>query len=219
MANLPLRPPAPFAKAVASLDVLSGGRVELGLGAGAFWDGVAGLGGPRRAPGESVDALEEAIEVIRLMWAGEPASFEGRFYSLEGAKPGPVPAHDVAIWIGAYRPRMLRLTGRVADGWLPSLPRLSPEDLPERVRLLEEGAEAAGRDAASVRRLANVTGVITDGPTEGFLRGPTDHWVEELQRLHRDFGFSAFVFSPDGDDPEQVERFASEVAPAVREAA
>jgi alkanesulfonate monooxygenase SsuD/methylene tetrahydromethanopterin reductase-like flavin-dependent oxidoreductase (luciferase family) len=217
VANLPLRPPAPLAKAVASLDVLSGGRIELGLGAGAFWDAVEALGGPRRSPGESVEALEEAIQVIRLMWSGQPASFDGRFYSLAGAKPGPVPAHDIGIWIGAYGRRMMRLTGRLADGWLPSVPRLPPEELPDKVRLLEEGASAAGRDPASVRRLANVSGVISDGPTDGFLRGPVDHWVEELLRLNRDFGFSGFVLSPEGEDPEQIDRFASEVAPAVRE--
>ena len=71
VANLPLRPPAVMAKAAASLDVLSGGRFELGLGAGGFPDVVAGFGGPRRTPGESVEALEEAIDVIRLMWSDE----------------------------------------------------------------------------------------------------------------------------------------------------
>ena len=71
--NLPLRPPAVVARAAASLDILSGGRFELGLGAGAFWDGIAAMGGPRRTPGESVDALEEAIDVIRALWDVERA--------------------------------------------------------------------------------------------------------------------------------------------------
>src|SRR5919198_1129100 len=120
--NLPLRLPALIAKSAASLDVLSGGRVELGLGAGTFWDGIEGMGGPRRTPKESVDALEEAIGTLRAFWSGE----------LEGVKPGPQPAHPIGIWLGAYGPRMLRLVGRLADGWVPSVPRLPFEEVPPR---------------------------------------------------------------------------------------
>ena len=66
--NLPLRPPAVLARAAASLDRLSGGRFELGLGAGAFWDAINAMGGGRRTPGESVAALSEAIDIIRAAW-------------------------------------------------------------------------------------------------------------------------------------------------------
>jgi alkanesulfonate monooxygenase SsuD/methylene tetrahydromethanopterin reductase-like flavin-dependent oxidoreductase (luciferase family) len=219
VANLPLRPPATLAKLAASLDVMSGGRFELGLGAGAFWDGVAAMGGPRRAPGESVEALEEAIELIRRYWSGERTiAYEGRHYRVAGLHPGPPPAHDIGIWIGAYKPRMLDLTGRLADGWLPSYGGAPPEAVPEMAKRLDEGAARAGRDRSAIRRLYNVTGTIADGPVRDRLNGPPDHWVETLTGFVRELGFDSFIFRPEDDVLGQIERFAQEVAPGVREA-
>ena len=151
--NLPLRQPAMLAKAAASLDVLSGGRVEVGLGAGAFWEGVEAMGGPRRAPKESVDALEEAIAILRAFWSGErTVSFDGEHYRIAGAHPGPAPAHRIGIWIGAYRPRMLRLTGRLGDGWVPSLGGryLAAADALRMQDAIDEAARRAGRDPGEV---------------------------------------------------------------------
>jgi alkanesulfonate monooxygenase SsuD/methylene tetrahydromethanopterin reductase-like flavin-dependent oxidoreductase (luciferase family) len=218
VANLPLRPPAAMAKAAATIDILSHGRFELGLGAGGFWDAIAAMGAQRRSGKESVDALEEAIAVIRLVWSGERSvSFEGEHYRLHGVKPGPQPAHPIGIWLGAYGPRMMRVAGRLADGWLPSLPRLPLEEIPPRQRAIDEAARAAGRDPAAIRRIANVGGVITDGASEGFLRGPASQWVDDLRRLREDYGFDSFIFWGDGDPDEQVERFAQDVVPAARE--
>ena len=219
VANLPLRPPATLAKLAASLDVMSGGRFELGLGAGAFWDGIAAIGGPRRPPGESVEALEEAIEVIRRFWSGErTVAYGGRHYQVAGLHPGPPPAHEIEIWVGAYKPRMLDLTGRLADGWLPSYGVAPPEALPELARRVDEGARRAGRDPSAVRRLYNVNGTIADGPVRERLNGPPGHWIETLTGFVRELGFDTFIFSPGGDDiVGQIERFAREVAPGVRE--
>ena len=152
VASLPLRSPALLAKAAASLDLLSGGRAELGLGAGAFWEAIGAWGGAVRTPKQSVDALEEAIEIIRRVWAGERGiRFEGEHYRLSGAHGGPEPAHAMGIWLGAYGPRMLRLVGSAADGWVPSLPRLPLADVPARQAAIDAAARAAGRDPADDR--------------------------------------------------------------------
>ena len=219
VANLPLRPPAVMAKAAATIDLLSGGRFELGLGAGAFWEGIGAMGGPQRTGKESVDALEEAIEVIRLMWSGERSvSYEGKHYTLDGLHPGPQPAHPIGIWLGAYGPRMMRVVGRLADGWIPSLPRMPVEEVPPRQQAIDEAARKAGRDPKSIRRIANVSGRITDGPVNGWLDGPPEHWVEELTRLVSEYGFDGFILPIGDDPPEQIGRIGAEVAPAVRAA-
>jgi alkanesulfonate monooxygenase SsuD/methylene tetrahydromethanopterin reductase-like flavin-dependent oxidoreductase (luciferase family) len=155
--NLPLRPPAVLARAAASLDLLSGGRVELGLGGGGFWDAIEAMGGPRRSPGETVEALSEAIDVIRAMWDEQPGAvfFDGKHYRVHGAKRGPAPAHDISIWVGAYGPRMLRLVGKKADGWLPSTSYMQPGDLERGNRIIDDAAQAAGRDPRKIRRLLN----------------------------------------------------------------
>src|SRR3954452_15230002 len=204
VANLPLRQPAVMANAAASIDILSGGRFELRLRAGAFWEGIGAMGGPVRSGKESVDALEEVIEVIRLMWSGERSvSFEGEHYSLDGVHPGPAPAHPIGIWLGAYGPRMMRVVGRLADGWIPSLPRMPVEEVPPRQKAIDEAARAAGRDPASIRRIANLSGEITGGAAGEWLHGPVEHWVEELAKLVRDFGFDGFVLSPADGSVEQ----------------
>jgi alkanesulfonate monooxygenase SsuD/methylene tetrahydromethanopterin reductase-like flavin-dependent oxidoreductase (luciferase family) len=201
VANLPLCPPAVMAKAAASLDVISGGRFELGLGAGAFWEGVEAMGGPRRSPGESVDALEEAIAVIRAMWSSErSARFDGRHYRLSGVKPGPAPAHPIGIWLGAYKPRMLRLVGTHADGWIPSLGYASPPELEAGNARIDEAAAAAGRDPGQIRRLVNVT----ESADEEMLAG--------LAAI----GFDTAIVSPGDDWPAAIERLASEVLPGVQ---
>ncbi len=218
VANLPLRTPAVLARSAASLDLLSGGRVELGLGAGAFWDGVAAMGGPRRTPGEAVDALGEAIDVIRAIWdTGERGGVrvEGEHYHVRGAKRGPEPAHDIGIWLGAYKPRMLRLTGRKADGWLPSLSYLDLADVPESNRTIDDAAEAAGRSPREIRRLLNIGGAFGDSGA-GFLQGSPEEWVEGLLALVLEHGFSTFLLA--GDDPRAIQTFGEEVAPALREA-
>jgi len=218
VANLPLRPPAMLAKAAASLDVLSGGRVEIGLGAGAFWDAVVGMGGPRRSPGEAVRSVEEAIAVMRLVWSDERSlRFDGEFYSLKGMRPGPHPVHDIEIWVGAYGPKMLDLIGRLADGWVPSLGHVPPRRLPEMNERIDQGAQSAGREPNEIRRAYNLSGYI-GAEGEGLLEGPASRWVETLTGFTLEHGIDTFIYWPSGDHERQVEVFASEVVPAVKEA-
>jgi alkanesulfonate monooxygenase SsuD/methylene tetrahydromethanopterin reductase-like flavin-dependent oxidoreductase (luciferase family) len=217
--NLPLRPPTVLARSAASLDLLTGGRIELGLGAGGFWDAIEAAGGRRLTPAQAVQALDEAIQVIRAVWAADQRGgvrVEGEHYRVVGAKRGPAPAHDIGIWLGAYKPRMLALTGRSADGWLPSLAYLpgGPTDLDRMNELIDEGAAAAGRNPRAVRRFLNVGGrfQLTGA---GLLLGPAKQWVEELAEMALSHGISGFILG--SDDPGDLQTFALEVAPAVRE--
>jgi hemerythrin-like domain-containing protein len=217
VANLPLRPPAMLARQAASLDILSGGRVELGLGAGSFWDAIAAMDGPRREPREAVAATAEAIEVLRALWTpGRGVRFGGEHYRLAGARPGPFPVHPIGIWLGALRPRMLRLTGRAADGLVVSSPYIPPERLAELNRVVDEAADAAGRGPAAVRRIYNLVGSFTGGG-RSFLSGPPAVWAEQLAELAVTEGVSGFVLAVEIGGETAIERFAGEVAPAVRE--
>ncbi|MFC8798100.1 LLM class flavin-dependent oxidoreductase [Promicromonospora sp. NPDC057138] len=208
VANLPLRPPAVLARSAAALDALTGGRVELGLGAGAFWDAIEAMGGRRLAPGQAVQATREAIGVIHSAWGRGPARVEGEFYWARGAKPGTQPAHDIGIWIGAYRPRMLELTGTLADGWLPSVGRLSAQEMTDANARLDDAAVAAGRNPADVVRIANISGPLSPQVVP--------EWVDRLTALTLKEGFSTYIL--DGDDPAGLQLIGQEIAPAVREA-
>jgi alkanesulfonate monooxygenase SsuD/methylene tetrahydromethanopterin reductase-like flavin-dependent oxidoreductase (luciferase family) len=205
--NLPLRLPSVVAKSAASLDLLSGGRVELGIGAGAFWDGVEAFGGPRRTPKESVDALEEAIAIVRAFWSGESSvTIEGVHYRVSGAKPGPQPVHPIGLWIGAYGPRMLRVTGRLADGWLPSLGRLDAGEIGAMHARIDEAAKRAGRDPVEIKRVANTSA----------LEGQPDTWTGQLSRAV-ELGFETLIVPVPEDDPIGfIRRLGEEIAPAVR---
>ena len=216
--DLPSRPPAVLARAVASLDLLSSGRVELAIGAGRFWDAIEAMGGPRRTPGEAVEALGEAIDIIRGIWdvsAPGGVRVEGQHYRVSGAMRGPRPAHDISIWVGALKPRMLRLIGEKADGWLPGLPWMTMDDVDVSNRIIDEAAAAAGRDPRAIRRLVNIAGAFTTAK-RGFLQGPPRQWVEELLPLVLEKGFTAFILME--DDSRAIERWGREVVPALREA-
>lgn len=202
--NTPLRPPAVLARAAASLDLLSGGRFVLSLGAGAFWEAIEAMGGRRLGPGASVDALSEVLAVIREIWDVEQRGgvrVEGDHHRVLGAKRGPAPAHPVPIWIGAYGPRMLRLIGRHADGWVVTLGRLPGEEsLADLNAVIDESALAAGRSPGAVRRVLNIV--------------PDVAAPERLAELAIRYGVSGFVLA--SDDEATITAFGRQTAPATR---
>ena len=200
--SLPFRPAPVLARATAGVDLLSGGRVELGIGPGAFWDAAEAMGVRRLTPAESVTALDEAIDVIRDIWdTGRAGTVQagGTLVHVDGAKRGPAPAHDIPIVLGAYKPRMLRLTGQKADGWVPSLGYLQSGDLARGNASIDAAATAAGRSPEHIRR---------------HLIIPPSLVIDDLVRLAREDGISTFIVAT--DDPAALERFSSIIAPAVR---
>jgi len=222
VANLPLRPPAMLAKQAATLDQLSGGRFELGLGAGAFWDAVRAMGGPVRTTAEARAALLEATNLIRAYWSGRPLRFEGEHYRAVGARPGPLPAHEIGIWWGVTGPRALRLTGELADGWIPSMSYVPPAQAAKSNAIIDEAARAAGREPSAIRRIYNVGGDVAPTIEAGLsdddtqVIGPRDHWANVLTHLAVDHGFSTFVLWGVPTAP-RLRMFIEEIAPAVRE--
>ena len=222
--NLPLRPPAVFAKAAATLDVLSGGRFEAGLGAGGFLEPAHAMGAPALTPGESIDALEEAVEILRESWNGvRSIRHHGRHYQLEGMKPGPSPAHPIEIWLGAAKPRALALTGRAADGWVaPMMIYMPPAEIPPAEELIDAAAREAGRDPRAIRRVYIVSGEFTPvapapaRETDQTIVGPPGHWVEALTHFALDLGFSTLILATP-PDLDTLRTFIEDVAPQVRE--
>jgi len=203
--NLPLRqPPAVLARAAASLDLLSDGRVSLGIGAGYYWDDIQAIGGQRLTPPQAVAALDEAIDVIRGVWdADVPGTLNvhGGFYPVHAAQRGPAPRHEIPIWLGAHKPKMLDLVGRKADGWLPSLPVMEPGGLPKGNAIIDNAARAASRDPREITRLLNII--------------PDQQTPEALAQMTLEDGVSIFIVI--SDEPDVLERFAAETIPAVRE--
>jgi alkanesulfonate monooxygenase SsuD/methylene tetrahydromethanopterin reductase-like flavin-dependent oxidoreductase (luciferase family) len=235
VADVPLRHPPLLAKSAATLDILTKGRVELGIGAGAFWSAIKGYGGPSRTPAEAVDALEEAIQVIRLIWnidgSNSRVSFNGKFYRLDGAQTGPRPFHPIRIWLGAYGPKMLRLTGRLSDGWTPSYGYALTDQIPQMQRIIEQSISATRRNSNEVRRNYNIAGIVSESDSkkvdhqehavireqDGLLVGSVDFWVDTIVKFYKDLRMDSFTFWPANESAQEVELFANKIVPRMKE--
>ena len=236
VSDLPMRPPAILAKTAATLDIITKGRIELGLGTGGFWDAIQSWGGSRRTPREAVAAYKEAIQVIRLIWnygkGRSRVSFPGKYYHLENAQAGPSPYHEMNIWTGAVGPRMMNVIGRLTDGWVvPLSTNMSGDEIRTRQEMIDESARKNGRSPQSIRRIAQIVGVIDEREQSEksekkpfFLHdrtpfiGSVSHWVDWLTSSYKELGLDTFIFWPsvEGDEENQVRIFAQQIIPKLR---
>jgi alkanesulfonate monooxygenase SsuD/methylene tetrahydromethanopterin reductase-like flavin-dependent oxidoreductase (luciferase family) len=226
VANLPLRPAPMLAKASATIDLLSAGRFELGLGGGRAWDQIAGLGGPRWTGRETVEAMSEAIDVLRLLWEPDRlAENDGGHYPVR-AQSGPAPAHRIGIWLGAARPRMLDLLGRKADGWVAPL-GTGYETKADAQNRIDAAAHAAGRPPTAIRRVIQLVGSVvatpltqhrpSAGPGNQAIQTTPEIWAQIIRELVTDERFDTINFIPAPETTEQIEQFGETVIPLVRE--
>jgi alkanesulfonate monooxygenase SsuD/methylene tetrahydromethanopterin reductase-like flavin-dependent oxidoreductase (luciferase family) len=219
--GVPYRPPPMVAKMAETLDRLSGGRLILGLGGGFSDDEFRAFGLRVPSPRDKVDGLEEAIRIIRGLWSERAFTFHGRLFHTEVADVEPKPEHRIPIWLGTYGPRALQVTGRLADGWIPSQGFAPPEEVTGMRAKVMAAARAAGRDPEEITCAYNVQVRVDERRAEraSIVSGPPGAVADQLAGFVG-LGFGALNLMPSGPDAsEQVERLAEEVVPAVRAAA
>ena len=218
--GVPYRHPAMVAKMAETFDRLSGGRLVLGLGGGSGDDEHRAFGLGVRSPKDKTDGLEEAVTIIRGLWSQERFTFTGRLYRTEDAPLEPKPARKIPIWLGTFAPRALRVTGRLADGWIPSLSYAPPDEVVLMRERIVEATRRAGRDPAEITCVYNVEVRVDESAAAApdVVAGPAEAVVERLREFVG-LGFSGFNFVLGDDADEQAERLASEVIPVLREVA
>lgn len=216
--SVPFRSPALVAKMAETLDRLSGGRLILGLGGGAADGELRAFGLPVPSPRHKIDGLEDAVRIIRGLWSEPAFTYTGPVHHASAAALEPKPAHRIPIWLGTFGDRGLALTGRLADGWIPSLGYASATELTAMRGRVLAAAQAAGRDPDDITCALNLETHLGQ-PAAGYpdaLSGGSDQVAASL----RDFisaGFTSFNFMPVGDArARQIEQLATEVIPAVR---
>jgi alkanesulfonate monooxygenase SsuD/methylene tetrahydromethanopterin reductase-like flavin-dependent oxidoreductase (luciferase family) len=216
--GVPYRPPTVVAKMAETFDRLSGGRLILGLGAGASDEEFRALGLEVGSPRDKIAGLEEALIVIRGLWAQPSFTMEGRIYRTERAEIEPKPQHYIPIWLGTLGPRGLTLTGRLGDGWIPSLENAPPDQIPAMTQRIFGAAKEAGRNAEDITLVYNLVVRVDERADEEpfVISGSPDAVCEQLRSFVK-LGFTAFNFIPSGPDvDEQMERLGMDVIPSLR---
>lgn len=227
------RSPAVLAKMAATLDVISEGRLDLGLGAGWFEQEYRAYGIPFPRIGERIDQLAEGVELIRRMWTDAEPRFAGRHYTIDGAvcDPPPVQRPHPPIWIGGEGDRVHRLAARVADG--VNVRWWGPERIAARVPYLDVACREVGRDPAALARSITALLIVDDDPgraaavrdrftsipAEGHIVGSAEACASRI-RAYVAAGVRHFLFTiPDVAAGSGLEEAGRRVLPAVREVA
>lgn len=216
--GVPFRRPAMVAKLAVSLDLLSGERFILGLGAGYSDQEIAAVGGPVLSPAEKIDGLTEAIEIIRGSWARSGYTQHGRHHSVRDLTMEPKPTHPIPLWLGTFGPRALAVTGALADGWIPSLGYKPIDEFLAMRHRIDAAAEAAGRRPDEIRSILNLSIRIGPDaqPQHDAVTGSAKQAVSQLRHL-LGLGFTGFNFLISGpDQTATTQRIAEDVLPALR---
>ena len=161
-----------------------------------------------------MDGLADAIEIMRAAWARPRISYRGAIYSVDQLQLEPKPIQPIPIWLGTYGPRALAVTGRLADGWIPSLGFADPARIPELLDRVRAASVAAGRAPDAVRAIYNVPIDLNPSAqhTQDTVAGSAGEIVEQLTTF-TDLGFTGFNLLATRD---QVQPIADQVLPALR---
>ncbi len=219
--GVPYRPPAMVAKMAQTLNLLSENRLILGLGGGYSDDEFRAFGLDVPTPAQKVTGLADAITIARGLWSTDAFTFAGQRYHTDAATIAPRPSAPIPIWLGTFGDRALDVTGRLADGWIPSHGYMAADDVPRMRDRIFAAAIDAGRDPETITLAYNLEVSVDDAGSadpDAFV-GPVEVIVERM--LHYvGLGFTTFNFITDGDgsDRGQIERVATEVIPELRSA-
>jgi alkanesulfonate monooxygenase SsuD/methylene tetrahydromethanopterin reductase-like flavin-dependent oxidoreductase (luciferase family) len=219
--GVPYRSPAMVAKMSETLDRLSRGRLILGLGGGSVDHEFRAFGLGVPSPREKIDGLEDAVRIIRGLWSRPTFTYEGRHHRTDSADLEPKPEHHIPIWLGTFGKRSLAVTGRLADGWIPSLSYAPPEQIPAMRNRISAAAEKAGRDPAEITFVYNVeVRVVRDRGVNGpVITGSAEVVAERLRSLVSELEVGGINLMPLGPALDtQVEQLGAEVVPRLREA-
>jgi F420-dependent oxidoreductase-like protein len=231
------RNPALLAKMGATLDVISGGRLELGIGAGWFEAETLAYGMPFPSTGERLARLDEGIQVIRKLWTQDTSDFSGHHYTLSKARcdPKPLQKPTPTIWVGGQGEKVtLRIVAEQADGW--DMDMLPLEVYDHKLEILSGHCERAGRDPVTVRKMVHFAGAIASDEREARQRAEslakawntslsdlqgrvllgTPQQAAEQMQAYVERGVEHFVLSVAAPyDMKMIELYINEVAPLV----